>query len=792
MILNESSRDKLLMPYVELLNNNGIECDLSQVKQSLLAKFVNEALIRNLSLESNFYLAGIAKYYFQGELTTNKELNILNPRVKDKFIPEICERLNTLILILREKYIDSIGTKFDIEEDFGELSVKKLLRKYNKLITKELSGDEEKNVAADDGIDRNTRVGNGYTFDILYSFEDAKKYNHYTEPGAWCITYGKQHYDGYVNRLGIHYVIFLKDGYENVKREKGPGWSYRKPQDEYGNSMIALLQSNRTGEPVFITSRWNHGSYLDNSSCEADHAYTKEEFEKVTGVSDADLQRIFEIWKADAKNKSGVDRSELNKEKTFVLRKFKYAQMRMNGGNFDNAFDERHSIRSVLTSRKKYENLKQTIENVETGNEEELASLNKQLKKLLRNSVTVNTVVINGKSYSFLVDGTKILFDTIRETQRYLYFTTDARDDDYDNARLWGKKDLIMIRKPKANNRHSDDYLMLYNTRAHSYVEVDGVKRFKDIGYRGREARDGYYEVCVSTLQRALIDSNTNMPVRLPNGSCWYEAISSNLTRYTRLSHTISPSFLFKDEGIAKIVYDSSSGEEYLFDLKTKKAISTKELFGKNVKSVWPEIQSLKFDGLSIVRINMKNEEKEYCSLIKDFKPLNIGGYEKFNSIIYGGCGIFFFKLTEDYSSGIIYDYGTKEIVKPPVDDAVYPTAYAYDYDDFNRDMRFTQFQCVNKRNTYILYDLKFKCFLKNPLTNNYYFNAIMFYNISGEITYYSYDSNYTSRRANKYVVDPNAPKVNVVKHEIDDVYEIKMRDINLMVENVLKRIFSK
>ena len=136
--LNESSRDNLLSRYVDLLKSNGKNVTLSQVKQYLLTKFVNEAHIRNLSLDSNYYLAGVARYYFNGDLTTNKVLNAFDSSVKDRFDEEICNRLSALIMVLRNSYIDSIGEKFEQPEDFGELSLKKLLRKYGKEIDKEL------------------------------------------------------------------------------------------------------------------------------------------------------------------------------------------------------------------------------------------------------------------------------------------------------------------------------------------------------------------------------------------------------------------------------------------------------------------------------------------------------------------------------------------------------------------------------------------------------------------------------------------------------------------------------
>ena len=338
-ILNESRRDDMLLPYVNLLRERGINTNVSQLKQFLLKKFVNEGLMRNLSLGSNFYLAGVARYYFNGDLTTNKVLNVFDENQVDEFKQDVCERLNACILVLRNAHIDSVGTSFEQPEDFGELKIMALLRKYGAKINQVLGvvPNKKKEVAKKEVVlDENPSVGNGYTFDILYSYEEARKYKKFTEPGAWCITYGEQHYNGYVRNRGIHYVIFRQDGFENIPRKVGKNFTKNKPHDEYGNSLIALLQSNRNGEPDYITSRWNHGSHRDGTQgTEADHAYTKEEFCNITGVSDADLQRIFKIWqeKREVQKKENAGNGALTKKKTLnALRYVKYGQMRMNGG----------------------------------------------------------------------------------------------------------------------------------------------------------------------------------------------------------------------------------------------------------------------------------------------------------------------------------------------------------------------------------------------------------------------------------------------------------------------------
>ncbi|MBP3630225.1 MAG: hypothetical protein J6J23_01915, partial [Clostridia bacterium] len=302
MILSESKRDDLLLPYIEMLRAKGINCTLGQFKSYMLKKLTNEARMRNLSLGSNFYLAGAVRYYFNGDLTLNKDLDVYNDgqTKNDIWNEDVCQKLNALINILRNAYIDTIGETFEQPEDFGTLTLPKLLRKYGKKIAKEIESNGTNDIDTDsdnDGLDRNDRVGKNYSFEIIYSYKQATKYNQFTDPGAWCITYGKQHYDAYIKRLNIHYVIFKQDGFADVKRQFGPEWTSKKPQDEYGCSLIAVLQSNINGEPIYITSRWNHGY---EKHCEADHAFTKEEFFAKTGVNDDDLQRIFTIWKQDA------------------------------------------------------------------------------------------------------------------------------------------------------------------------------------------------------------------------------------------------------------------------------------------------------------------------------------------------------------------------------------------------------------------------------------------------------------------------------------------------------------
>ena len=585
MILNESSRDNLLLPYLELYNSKvgeGEKRTLPDMKKALLRKFVNEALMRNLSLESNYYLAGVARYYFNGDLTTNKVdiLNVFSGEAgsTDQFNQEICQRLNALILVLRNAYIDSVGTQFEQPEDFGTLSIAKLLRKYNKAINAELGIEtpkKGKKVKPVEEIDRNDSVGNGYTFDILYSYDEARKYHSATEPGAWCITYGEHHYNYYIKQLGIHYVIFRKDGYENVERKKGPNWTRQKPQDEYGNSLIAFLQSNKTGEPVYITSRWNHGAYGDDSSCEADHAYTKEEFMEKTGVTEADIQRIFKIWKTDKPKKDaeggGVDRKAINAAKLKASRIIKYTQMLLaQGADIESALmPHKDNLSSmVLTNNDKLAELRNSI--YKATDEATKESLRKSVRKLLRKSSVGCLLTVDNRKFAFLIDGGKISIDTI----------TDFGD--YSGRASWlfnkGNENVILF----GTDKHG---WVVYDKIRKTPLVVDGKKKFKYVSFslpwevkNERTSDNGeyvvnkpdYYVVGTSTTSYALINYRTNEPFLLPNGSPWFEKVVSENTHL--VDHGYGNDYAIKlDHYLALgFTYDSARNEYYVYDVKTR------------------------------------------------------------------------------------------------------------------------------------------------------------------------------------------------------------------------------
>ena len=532
--MKEGARDNAFQMFLPLFQKRGIEMNVSQLKQMMLRKLTSEAGMHNLSLRSNYYLLGATRYYFEGKLTTNTRLNALYPNVSDKFIPDICKRLDALVLILRNAYIDTVGTQFEQPEDFGNLSLEKLLRKYNKKINKEL-GLDKKDEDEVPNANNDYSAGNGYTYDILYSYEDAQKYNEYTEPGAWCITYGKAHYDGYIKRLGIHYVIFRQNGFENVPRRMGNGFTKRKPHDAYGNSLIAVLQSNRSPEPIYITSRWNHGSSQDGTQgTEADHAYTTEEFLNVIGSDYSVLERAYEQWKATVPTKNASNRGAGSKQRIGALRKLKYCQMLINGGK-----DPRELRNEGISLHPLYYPIRTDDDKL----------IDEKMNGLY--AVTLN--VDNDTCYCTIMDRKKLLIDQV--FVKGSYFGQYSLTDDAVLIEFSGDKDRFFI----------------YQRKRHRLFDIDGVYEFRQINNAAPSRGNKQYIIlALSGNQVALVKLDTMTPIRAKNSSPWFEGIvpidSWRKTNFANENRGTGINLPSNVPYFVKMIYDSAADENYIYN----------------------------------------------------------------------------------------------------------------------------------------------------------------------------------------------------------------------------------
>lgn len=760
-MINESKRDDLLLQFLQLLNNNGINVTLGQVKSKLLNKFVVEGNIHNLSLRSNFYLAGVAKYYFQGNLTINKDLSLLKKEtwegqdIQDTWNTNVCSKLDILINVLRNAYIDTIGSEMLEPEDFGEMPLADLFKKYSKQIKKETG---TKTPPKKSTIDTNENVGNGYTFEIMYSYEDCQKYNKPTSPGAWCITYGQQHYDSYVRWLDIHYVIFRKNGWENIERPEDPtklkNWTPEKPQDEYGNSLIALLQSNKSPEPVYITSRWNHG--YGNSRCEADHAYTKEEFEQITGVSDADLKRIYDIWKEN-KGKRSTKNTVDKKEYEQTLRSLKYLQMRINAGeNPEKLFIEKNHI---------YGSTK----------------INKGVFACSA-KISETTMETNAKMVYFLFDNNNIQFETVTTTNEAM--------------RLAGNNELVTI-------KFGEDKNSIFSLKHHKLIKIDGVYQFKRIPDNGELNRLanygwGYFEVKQGRETGALIDSNTMSPLQLPNGEYWYCRLTSNVSSSFHNENQIHCGIFPNNEHQwFDIIYDVSSMEKFFYNTNKKQfteipvpnQTELRYCYDRNAPSekFVPVLLDMSYgrekaipnDSVVVYygtprqrngRFAYYGNETTY-QIIKEGKPVSVLGQTWFSRILSVYDEYLQVDISLNYRLGHEYIIVTKDLTKvlsiPNI--GKYPTE-VIDYSD-----GLLVFCFGPKYSTYsktVLYDTNTDSFLLNVFNDN----SLIF---NGYTEYF-----YTSERRGegmlvftkeRPIIKQQSPDVQVSYNTIDKKYEIKI-----------------
>lgn len=350
--------------------------------------------------------------------------------------------------------------------------------------------------------------------------------------GAWCITYGKQHYNGYISRLKIHYVIFRQNGFEKIPRKVGKGFTKQKPHDAYGNSLIAVLQSNKDASPIYITSRWNHGSTADGTQgTEADHAYTTEEFLNIVGCDYSVLERAFEQWKSNVEKKApSVDRKLLSKERIDALRQFKYVQMLINGGMSLKEVHDTYHLGFYSTQK--------------------IDDFSKEEKKMMGTYLV--SMNCDGKNWMTLMDRRKMFFDQY-------FFQCNEVPRQYKGAQ---NEKLVSLKNPRKE-------FYVFDKVHHKFVDVDGAFKFKDMSSNLINSwvteLSNYYVLGVSSNQQALLDTRTMKLIKARNGSSSFEFIRKYGSIYYGNSCIDGV-----NGSILELTYDSSAGEVYYFDCATR------------------------------------------------------------------------------------------------------------------------------------------------------------------------------------------------------------------------------
>lgn len=201
--------------------------------------------IPNVRLAKCKFILGVTRLFCNGELSDGYSITSIN-----KYL----------------RYIASDAHVNEYNQNLNGLSLGDIESRFSSVAKGDLEADKERiNQQEFDSSSSQYKIVN------IDSFDEASKYGEYTD---WCVTHYDDMYDSYThNGLGRFYFC-LKDGFENVPREKGEGC----PLDEYGLSMIAV-SVNEDGSCNTITCRWNH----DNGG--GDNIMTPQELSEIIGMN---------------------------------------------------------------------------------------------------------------------------------------------------------------------------------------------------------------------------------------------------------------------------------------------------------------------------------------------------------------------------------------------------------------------------------------------------------------------------------------------------------------------------
>jgi hypothetical protein len=156
----------------------------------------------------------------------------------------------------------------NLNQDLNGLSCDDFINQFKEFVSQEIQ--RQKDELSNQTFNRN----NDYTIVKINSTEEASKYGEYV---SWCITTSQEMYDEYTSDgLGVFYFC-LKNGFENIKKEKTENY----PLDEYGLSMIAV-SVNFDGSWNTITCRWNKG--IDGTR-DTNHIMNPQELSNLIGAN---------------------------------------------------------------------------------------------------------------------------------------------------------------------------------------------------------------------------------------------------------------------------------------------------------------------------------------------------------------------------------------------------------------------------------------------------------------------------------------------------------------------------
>lgn len=525
-LLVEGTRDKMFQKYADMLTAKGVEITAPQLKDLMRKKLTTEAGMNSMSLPSSYFLSGVTRLYFSGELTDNKRVSLLYPkmRITDRFNYEKCKKLNKIVIDLRNMFIDSEGVEWDVPEDFGDLSLDEIFSRYKKLLKGLDFSEKPENKIQ-------TNIGN-YTFEIIYEHKQLEKYGPYTTPGQWCITQsGNDHYFNYYTKQNnTHFVIFARNGWEKENREVGQTY----PIDSYGTSLLAVQLRNNNGSYFGCTTRWNHGNYDSPHINNADFAVSFDEFKKITGCGETILENIQTEWVRVFPSFS--KKSPKTKEELEMLRKFKYLAIQIKNGQ--NPLIPGHEMFSSLTNL--------------YG--EETNKWNKGIKRA--------TITVNGEfdKWSAIMDNGVLKPNTLVHSssletlayERYVFVTDTIKMTD-DEVATFRRYVILYLDKYRSNK------FKLYDRKKHSLVAINGKTVF-DNTYGISNYKNMFIKV--GTNQYSILNLETGETLKASTGTDVFELM---LDTGSGFSERIKDKFGINGNKDIFLVGDSANKECFIY-----------------------------------------------------------------------------------------------------------------------------------------------------------------------------------------------------------------------------------
>ena len=223
ILLNESQESKSIAAAKQLLKS---ELNMSEVQAD---KFVRQDIRQQFPVlhhnsKAGKFILGLTRMLLNDNIAGNAQA---------------LQRLNaTIELISNETHIN------EYDRNLNGMSAQDLIDRFSGARKEKNDKDREEVNSME------YQQNNDYTIVQIDNFEQSSQYGQYT---SWCVTHSENMLDSYTSDGIGQFYFCLKNGFENVPRERGEGC----PLDEYGLSMVAV-SVDEDGNLNTCTCRWNH------------------------------------------------------------------------------------------------------------------------------------------------------------------------------------------------------------------------------------------------------------------------------------------------------------------------------------------------------------------------------------------------------------------------------------------------------------------------------------------------------------------------------------------------------